>query len=76
MDGGCRNYGVDAQLVDMITEMHRDTWFATRPIKSDVARTFTGVRPGNPLADTGFVMVFAHVAGVVHSRPEAEGLLH
>eukprot|EP00435_Cladocopium_sp_Y103_P031953 s3260_g8.t1 len=61
--GALQTLGCDARLLQLLRDVHTDTWFTLT--SQELIRTKRGTRPGSPLADAVFHVAMTHIMGQV-----------
>ena len=63
--GALESIGGDPRLLQLLRDIHTDTWFTLS--QAELIRTRRGTRPGSPLADAIFHVVMAQIMSEVRS---------
>eukprot|EP00435_Cladocopium_sp_Y103_P051685 s421_g16.t1 len=61
--GALEAFGCDKRVVQLLQDVHTDTWFTLT--SEEIIRTRRGTRPGSPLADAVFHTIMTHIMGEV-----------
>ena len=73
-ESALRQAGASPFQEHLFSELHTDTWFHT-PLLEDITATIAGTRPGDPLADLAFNLLFARLLRRLNEQLADEGLL-